>query len=111
MPMSLMHALEILTRVHTRDDDVTGFMVVSTGGPERYFPECSQEEYVEAWRAVRAAIEKPTGRDTIVDTLRLVEQALMVDRALAQTVHFSIVETSAATALTAVREELRDRGA
>lgn len=61
MAMSLMYALEILSRIHTREDHSFGFSVISTDGPDRHFPECSQADYVEAWRSVRAAIGKPIG--------------------------------------------------
>jgi hypothetical protein len=44
-------ALHILTSIHTRDDDLTGFVTMSGAGPE--YTRWSHAEYIEAWKSVR----------------------------------------------------------
>lgn len=57
MSMSLSDALEVLARVHTRDDSLVGFSVAMGATPD---PGISQHCYVEAWRAVRKACHMTT---------------------------------------------------
>lgn len=57
--LPLMHALRILATVHTRDDDVTGFVfLVGAAGDE--FSGVSQHEHLKAWRTVRAVCHMQT---------------------------------------------------
>lgn len=49
--MQLCQALHILASVHTRDDDLVGFVVMSHAGPE--YSRWSQADYIEAWKSVR----------------------------------------------------------
>lgn len=60
--MSLDQALHILASVHTRDDDAIGFHVrmgVSEVGWQAGH-ECSQSDYIEAWKVVRDHIHMQT---------------------------------------------------
>jgi hypothetical protein len=55
VPMPVDNALQILTSVHTRDDDATGFAVeMSVPNPDLMV--VSPEDYTRAWKAVRAYI-------------------------------------------------------
>jgi len=54
--MPLSRALHILATVHTRDDDVTGFVVEMGAAPRPYLSPVSQHDYIRAWEAVRAHI-------------------------------------------------------
>ena len=55
-PMSLVQALSILVECHTRDDELTGYVV--HGGPyQRYV---TQSDYLKAWASVRQAIGRET---------------------------------------------------
>ena len=54
--MTLTEALHVLTEIHTRDDDVTGFVVMVGAGPQDF----EQDRYLEAWRVVRQHIHKQT---------------------------------------------------
>ena len=49
--MSLDEALWILERSHTRDDEITGYVVETL---PRYDYHCSQSQYLEAWGVMRA---------------------------------------------------------
>lgn len=53
--MTLEKALRILASIHTRDDDLTGFVVEWAPSPSIVW-EYSQAEYFEAWKTVRAHI-------------------------------------------------------
>ena len=55
IPLGL--ALHILSSVHTRDDDLVGFTVMSHAGPE--YSRWTQSEYIEAWKSVRHNIGLP----------------------------------------------------
>jgi hypothetical protein len=57
--MTLEQALHILATVHTRDDNLTGFVVVWTPSPS-FAWEYSEAEYIEAWKTVRAHIDLQT---------------------------------------------------
>jgi hypothetical protein len=57
--MTLERALHILARTHTRDDDLTGFVVEWAPSPSILW-EHSQAEYIEAWKTVRAHIHFQT---------------------------------------------------
>lgn len=54
-PMPLCQALHILATVHTKDDDVTGFIVVMGAMPNDVWYGHTHGDYVRAWAAVRAA--------------------------------------------------------
>ncbi|GCA49267.1 hypothetical protein KGO5_01710 [Sinorhizobium sp. KGO-5] len=58
--MSLDRALHLLARVHTRDDDQIGFVVVAGATAEAWGNGVSQVEYIEAWRTVRKHLHLPT---------------------------------------------------
>lgn len=62
LPMPIGHALSILAHVHTRDDAIGGFAIMTDASPDRYNygPMRSMEEYIEAWRVVREAAGLPT---------------------------------------------------
>lgn len=47
-PMTLIEALGILSRVHTRDDDQLGYVVMMGASPEY-----DGHRYIEAWGVVR----------------------------------------------------------
>lgn len=51
-------ALNLLARVHTRDDDLTGFCVQMGATPQPW--DCSEHAYVQAWAAVRRAVHLRT---------------------------------------------------
>ncbi len=53
--MPLGHALAILAEIHTRRDEVTGFVVMMGATPSS-----SHNDYVQAWESVRAAAGLPT---------------------------------------------------
>jgi hypothetical protein len=57
--MTLEKALHILATIYTRDDDLTGFVVEHVPGHPYTWP-CSEDEYVEAWKTVRAHIHFQT---------------------------------------------------
>jgi hypothetical protein len=57
--MTLDKALHILAEVHTRDDDLTGFVVEWAPSPS-FMWQFSKAEYFEAWRTVRAHIHYQT---------------------------------------------------
>jgi hypothetical protein len=57
--MTLEKALHILARTHTRDDDLTGFVVEWAPSPSVFW-EHSQADYFEAWKTVRAHIHFQT---------------------------------------------------
>ncbi len=50
--MPLCKALHLLARLHTNDDDQTGFTVQTSAGP---FVGFEASYYAEAWRSVRHA--------------------------------------------------------
>lgn len=54
-PMSLVRALDLLARSHTRDDDLVGYTV--SPSPTDYI--ATRHEYIEAWGVVRAALGMP----------------------------------------------------
>jgi len=56
--MPLGRALHILADIHTKDDDVTGFVVSMVGWSHLYG--VSQPDYVRAWESVRAHIHLQT---------------------------------------------------
>lgn len=50
--MNLDQALHIIARIHTADDDSTGFHVRMGATP--MFPlDCRESDYVEAWKTIR----------------------------------------------------------
>jgi hypothetical protein len=51
--MSLNEALHILASIHTRDNDDMGFTVEAYLGGDFIGWQCSREQYIEAWKAVR----------------------------------------------------------
>lgn len=55
--MSLCSAMSLLAEAHTRDDELVGFTIET-------FPHIGIRfgwaEYIEAWRAVREAVGRPT---------------------------------------------------
>jgi hypothetical protein len=53
MKMTLSRAIYILASVHTRDDDVTGFVIMAGVGWRDYETPFSQQEYNEAWKVLR----------------------------------------------------------
>lgn len=55
LEMTLDRALVILADVHTRDDDLAGFLVEV--GPT-FMLRYGQDEYIEAWRIVREHIRR-----------------------------------------------------
>jgi hypothetical protein len=55
--MPIAKALHILAAFHTRDDDVTGFVVeMHPQHPEVNMTPYSQTDYIRAWEAVRAYV-------------------------------------------------------
>lgn len=57
--MTLEKALHILANAHTRDDDLTGFVVEYVPSLE-YRVEFTRSDYIEAWKTVRAHIHLQT---------------------------------------------------
>lgn len=55
--MTLSEALRFLSRVYTRDDDVTGFVVEWAPAPWYDTP---KSEFFAAWRAVRKRLHQQT---------------------------------------------------
>ena len=62
--MPLSKALHILATIHTRDDDVTGFVVEMGASPHWSMSPVSQHDYIRAWEAVRAHIHLQTEPQT-----------------------------------------------
>lgn len=62
--MTLEQALYILARIHTRDDDFAGFVIVSGVRHGEVLHSCSASEYIEAWRVVRDAVHLPTAPES-----------------------------------------------
>lgn len=58
LAMKLDQALHILVSVHTRDDDVTGFVVKVGAQPDPF--EWSRSQYLEAWEVVRRHLRMQT---------------------------------------------------
>lgn len=58
--MTLEKALYILATIHTREDDLTGFVVMSGVSPRSFIHPFDEGEYLEAWRVVRDAVHLPT---------------------------------------------------
>lgn len=58
--MTLFDALRILAETHTRDDDLTGFVIMSGAGP--FSPMCPHPpgRYNEAWDTVREQLHMQT---------------------------------------------------
>ena len=56
--MPLSKALYILADVHTRDDDVTGFVILAGATP--HYSQWSTGDYMRAWEALRAHIHLQT---------------------------------------------------
>ena len=55
--MSLERALTILARIHTRDDDLAGFVIVMDADLE---PWVSRSQYIELWEVVRRYVHLQT---------------------------------------------------
>jgi hypothetical protein len=51
--MTLSRAIYILASVHTRDDDVTGYVILAGAHWNSYETPFSQLEYNEAWQVLR----------------------------------------------------------
>jgi hypothetical protein len=51
--MTLFQAIRILAETHTRDDGVTGFVVMAGVGPHDYGNPHPVDRYMEAWQVVR----------------------------------------------------------
>lgn len=51
--MELEEALHIIANIHTRDDEVTGFVVLAGAQWRPFETQWSQEQYVKAWEVVR----------------------------------------------------------
>lgn len=49
--MPLGQALYILADIHTRADDLVGFVIMSSARPE--YSRWTESEYIEAWKSVR----------------------------------------------------------
>lgn len=55
--MPLSKALHVLAAFHTRDDDMTGFVVeMHPHHPSLHLTPFSQNDYIRAWESVRAHI-------------------------------------------------------
>ena len=53
MKMTLSRAINILASVHTRDDDVTGYVILAGAYWRPHETPFSQAEYNEAWKVLR----------------------------------------------------------
>lgn len=51
--MTLFEAIRILADTHTRDDDVTGFVIMVGASPHSMVNPHPIERYNEAWRVLR----------------------------------------------------------
>ena len=59
--MPIEKALRVLAAFHTRDDDVTGFVVeMHPMHPAVNMTPFSQQDYIRAWEAVRAYVHMQT---------------------------------------------------
>jgi hypothetical protein len=58
--MPLSKALYILATTHTRDDDVTGFVIDAYASPYSVVSRWPPGEYMRAWESVRAHIHLQT---------------------------------------------------
>ena len=58
--MDIGSAIRLLCEVHTRDDDRVGFTVEMGATPSHGPSHWHEDNYVEAWRALRRAIEMAT---------------------------------------------------
>lgn len=56
-PMPLYQALRLLAEVHTRPDDLTGFVVLMGARPEYWH---SGGVYIRAWEAVHEFLSDPS---------------------------------------------------
>jgi len=57
----LCAAIEVLCRVHTKDDPELAFTVELSARPDPVMNGITQTDYVEAWRALREIIGLPYG--------------------------------------------------
>lgn len=62
--MDLEQAIFHLVRIHTADDDVTGFHVKMGAAPSQF--DCTTQDYVKAWETLRAHIHLRTSSDGAV---------------------------------------------
>lgn len=58
--MTLFEALRVLAETHTRDDDVTGFVVMVGVSPASPMSPHPVEAYNEAWNVVREQLHMAT---------------------------------------------------
>lgn len=58
--MTLFSALSVLAETHTRDDDVTGFVIVDGASPASPMSPHPVERYNEAWNVVREQLHMQT---------------------------------------------------
>lgn len=62
--MTLEQAIMWLVRVHTEDDERTGFHVKMGAHPHQF--DCTTQDYVKAWETLRDHIHLRTSRDGTV---------------------------------------------
>jgi hypothetical protein len=58
--VELSKALYVLAMTHTRDDDVTGFVVMAGASPHYPVTEFGVQDYMDAWKAVREHVHLQT---------------------------------------------------
>lgn len=58
--MTLFEALHVLAETHTRDDDVTGFVIMVGASPASPMSPHPVERYNEAWNIVREQLHMKT---------------------------------------------------